>query len=138
MSKRKLSIILLIFGVIGISFGGLIMRSISSGDPWQILFFRSLSFSTTFSVILLLKYKSKFINIVKMTGVYGFIGGIFYMTETGHVWDYWKTTFVAKASADGDGDGVADDVDKFPNDAGEWGDKDGDGVGDNIYQRKSM
>ena len=79
MSKRKLSIILLIFGVVGISFGGLIMRSISSGDPWQILFFRSLSFSITFSVILLLKYKSKFINIVKMTGVYGFIGGIIYM-----------------------------------------------------------
>ena len=25
------------------------------------------------------KYKSKFINIVKMTGVYGFIGGIIYM-----------------------------------------------------------
>ena len=52
MSKRKLSIIFLIFGVIGISFGGLIMRSISSGDPWQILFYRSLSFSITFSIIL--------------------------------------------------------------------------------------
>ena len=79
MSKRKLSIIFLIFGVIGISFGGLIMRSISSGDPWQILFYRSLSFSITFSIILFLKYKFKFLNIVKMSGIYGFIGGIFYM-----------------------------------------------------------
>ena len=42
-----------------------------------------------------------------------------------------KTTYVAKAGADGDGDGVVDDVDVFPNDASEWGDKDGDGVGDN-------
>ena len=47
MSKHKLSIILLIFGVFGVSFNGLIMRSISSSDPSQILFYRSLSFSKT-------------------------------------------------------------------------------------------
>ena len=51
--------------------------------------------------------------------------------ELPHVWDYWPSTYVAKAGADGDGDGVVDDVDVFPNDASEWGDKDGDGVGDN-------
>ena len=54
MSKHKLSIILLIFGVFGVSFNGLIMRSISSADPWQILFYRSLSFSITISIILFL------------------------------------------------------------------------------------
>ena len=32
---------------------------------------------------------------------------------------------------DTDGDGVADDVDAFPNDPTEWDDSDGDGVGDN-------
>ena len=51
--------------------------------------------------------------------------------ELPHVWDYWENTYVAKASVDGDGDGVIDDVDVFPNDASEWSDKDGDGVGDN-------
>jgi hypothetical protein len=36
--ERKLSIILLIIGTIGISFGGLIMRSVSTADSWQIIF----------------------------------------------------------------------------------------------------
>lgn len=79
MSKHKLSIILLIFGVFGVSFNGLIMRSISSADPWQILFYRSLSFSITISIILFFKYKLKFINIIKKTGIYGILGGILYM-----------------------------------------------------------
>ena len=59
------------------------------------------------------------------------LAAMFYMSSDGDVWDYVKSTYEAKASADGDGDGVADDQDVFPNDAKEWGDKDGDGVGDN-------
>ena len=70
ISPRKFSVLLLIVGSTGISFGGLIMRSISSGDPWQILFYRSLSFSITISIILFFKYKLKFINIIKKTGIY--------------------------------------------------------------------
>jgi len=35
------------------------------------------------------------------------------------------------ACPDGDGDGVPDDEDVFPNDPDEWGDADGDGTGDN-------
>ena len=33
---------------------------------------------------------------------------------------------------DSDGDGVADSIDAFPNDAGQWMDSDGDGYGDNM------
>lgn len=39
--------------------------------------------------------------------------------------------FHAPADLDSDGDGVADSIDVFPNDAGEQSDNDGDGLGDN-------
>ena len=46
--ERKLSIILLIIGAVGISFGGLIMRSVNTADSWQIIFYRALSFVIIF------------------------------------------------------------------------------------------
>ena len=80
MSKRKLSIIFLIFGVIGISFGGLIMRSISSGDPWQILFYRSLSFIFCMSIFLIQQNKKSTYNKIKNIGYTGIAGAFFLMT----------------------------------------------------------
>ena len=77
--KRKLSIILLIIGTIGISFGGLIMRSVSTADSWQIIFYRALSFVITFSFVLFYKYRNQFFNKILETGIYGFLGGIIYM-----------------------------------------------------------
>ena len=59
------------------------------------------------------------------------LASMWYMQSDGSYFTLGKMSYVAKAGADGDGDGVADDVDVFPNDASEWGDKDGDGVGDN-------
>ena len=44
ISNRNLSILLLIIGFVGISFGGLIMRNINTADPWQIAFYRALAF----------------------------------------------------------------------------------------------
>jgi hypothetical protein len=45
VSNRNLSIVLLITGSVGISFGGLIMRNINNADPWQIAFYRVLAVS---------------------------------------------------------------------------------------------
>ena len=58
--ERKLSILLLIIGTIGISFGGLIMRSVGTADSWQIIFYRASSFVITFSVVLFYKYRNQF------------------------------------------------------------------------------
>ena len=44
ISNRNLSILLLITGSVGVSFGGLIMRNINNTDPWQIAFYRGLAF----------------------------------------------------------------------------------------------
>ena len=77
--ERKLSIILLIIGTIGISFGGLIMRSVSTADSWQIIFYRALSFVITFSFVLFYKYRNQFFSKILKTGIYGFLGGIIYM-----------------------------------------------------------
>ena len=44
---------------------------------------------------------------------------------------YVVSEMVISLEEDGDGDGVADSVDAFPNDATEWEDTDGDGIGNN-------
>jgi hypothetical protein len=41
------------------------------------------------------------------------------------------STAVISSVHDGDGDGISDDIDEFPNNPEEWTDSDGDGVGDN-------
>ena len=64
ISNRNLSIILLITGSVGISFGGLIMRSINNADPWQIAFYRALAF--LFSITLILFHQHRFGIVTKI------------------------------------------------------------------------
>jgi hypothetical protein len=52
----------------------------------------------------------------------------FYFCENG---EWHPSPFVTVDTTDTDGDGVADDLDAFPNDPAEWADADGDGVGSN-------
>jgi hypothetical protein len=52
----------------------------------------------------------------------------FYFCENG---EWHPSPFVTVDPNDLDGDGVADDLDAFPNDPTEWADADGDGVGSN-------
>ena len=79
ISNRNLSFLLLIVGSIGISFGGLIMRNISSADPWQIAFYRGFAF--LFSIILFLyyQYRLKIFKIIKNTGFPSVAGGFLLM-----------------------------------------------------------
>ena len=79
ISNRNLSFLLLIVGSLGISFGGLIMRNITSADPWQIAFYRGLAF--LFSIILFLYYQYRFeiFKTIKNTGFPGVAGGFLLM-----------------------------------------------------------
>ena len=49
-------------GVFLVSFGGLIVKSFETQDPWQILFWRQLFFAITIFIFLLLKYKKILLN----------------------------------------------------------------------------
>ena len=79
ISNRKLSILLLITGSVGISFGGLIMRNINNADPWQIAFYRALAFLFSITLILFHRYRFAIVTNIKKTGYPGMTGGFFLM-----------------------------------------------------------
>ena len=79
ISNRNLSILLLIAGSIGISFGGLIMRNISIATPWQIAFFRGLAFLFSITLVLFHQYRLEILTKIKNTGFSGIAGGFLLM-----------------------------------------------------------
>ena len=79
ISNRNLSILLLITGSLGISFGGLIMRNINNADPWQITFYRSLAFLFSITLVLIYRHNSDILTSIKKIGYPGIAGGFFLM-----------------------------------------------------------
>ena len=75
ITNRTLSILLLIAGTVGISFGGLIMRNISIADPWQITFYRGIAFLFSITLVLFYQYRSEIIIKIKNSGFPGIAGG---------------------------------------------------------------
>ena len=65
ISNRNLSILLLITGFVGISFGGLIMRNINTADPWQIAFYRALAFLFSITLILFHQHRLGIVTKIK-------------------------------------------------------------------------
>ena len=78
VNKKSLSIFLLLLSSIAISFGGLIMRNIEVANAWQIIFYRSLFFSISISLILIFQYRFIFFKNIKKIGCPGLLGAIFY------------------------------------------------------------
>ena len=78
VNKKSLSIFLLLLSSIAISFGGLIMRNIEVANAWQIIFYRSLFFSFSISLILIFQYRFIFFKNIKQIGYPGLLGAIFY------------------------------------------------------------
>ena len=79
ISNRNLSILLLITGFVGISFGGLIMRNINTADPWQIAFYRALAFLFPITLILFHQHRLGIVTNIKKIGYPGMTGGFFLM-----------------------------------------------------------
>jgi len=67
---------LIFFGALSLSFGGLIVKSFEGATLWQILFWRSLFFSLTVLVFLLISYKKETLKSFYNSGFAGIIGGI--------------------------------------------------------------
>ena len=67
--------ILLLIGGFCLSWGGLIVRSFETTNPWDILFLRSLFFFFGVTIFLIITYKNYSIKIIKDSGIPGFLGG---------------------------------------------------------------
>jgi len=75
---KKLPGPLLIFiGAICLSFGGAIVKSFEGANLWQILFWRQFFFSIIVVLYLFVTYKKNFFKSFYISGLPGFIGGLF-------------------------------------------------------------
>ena len=75
---KKLPGSLLIFiGAICLSFGGTIVKSFEGANLWQILFWRQFFFSIIVALYLFVTYKKDFFKSFYISGLPGFIGGLF-------------------------------------------------------------
>ena len=85
--------LLIFFGALSLSFGGLIVKSFDGATLWQILFWRSVFFSLIVLIFLIISYKKKiFISFYK-SGLPGFIGGIILSGGfCGYVFAMYNTT----------------------------------------------
>ncbi len=85
--------LLIFFGALSLSFGGLIVKSFEGATLWQILFWRSLFFSLTVLTFLIINYKSKVLKSFYDSGLPGFIGGlILSIGFCGYVFAMYNTT----------------------------------------------
>ena len=85
--------LLIFFGALSLSFGGLIVKSFEGATLWQILFWRSLFFSLTVLTFLIITYKNKVLKSFHDSGLPGFIGGlILSIGFCGYVFAMYKTT----------------------------------------------
>ena len=85
--------LLIFFGALSLSFGGLIVKSFEGATLWQILFWRSLFFSLTVLTFLIITYKSNVLKSFYDSGLPGFIGGlILSIGFCGYVFAMYNTT----------------------------------------------
>ena len=85
--------LLIFFGALSLSFGGLIVKSFEGATLWQILFWRSLFFSFTVLTFLIITYKKKTFKSFYESGLPGFFGGIILSFGfCGYVFAMYNTT----------------------------------------------
>ena len=68
---------LIFIGAICLSFGGTIVKSFEGANLWQILFWRQFFFSIIVALYLFVTYKKNFFKSFYISGLPGFIGGLF-------------------------------------------------------------
>ena len=69
--------LLIFLGAVCLSFGGIIVKSFEGANLWQILFWRQFFFSIIVILYLFVTYKKNFFKSFYISGIPGFIGGLF-------------------------------------------------------------
>jgi len=75
--KKMPGPLLVFMGAICLSFGGLIVKSFEGANLWQILFWRQFFFSIIVALYLFITYKKNIFKSFYISGLPGFIGGLF-------------------------------------------------------------
>jgi len=75
--KKVPGSILIFLGAVCLSFGGPIVKSFEGANLWQILFWRQFFFSIIVALYLLLVYRKNFFKSFYISGLPGFIAGLF-------------------------------------------------------------
>ena len=85
--------LLVFFGALSLSFGGLIVKSFHGANLWQILFWRSIFFILVVSIFLILTYRKKVFTAFVNSGIPGLAGGLILSTGfCGYVFAMYNTT----------------------------------------------
>ena len=75
-SRRGYAMLLMVFGSIAISFGGLVQRSIEVATPWQIYVYRSLGLMVVVAAIVAIQNRGRFVDTLRSVGRYGMLAGV--------------------------------------------------------------
>ena len=85
--------LLVFFGALSLSFGGLIVKSFEGANLWQILFWRSIFFILVVSIFLTITYRKNVLKAFVKSGFPGLIGGLILSTGfCGYVFAMYNTT----------------------------------------------
>ena len=85
--------LLVFFGALSLSFGGLIVKSFEGANLWQILFWRSIFFIIVVSIFLIITYRKNVLKAFVDSGIPGLIGGLVLSTGfCGYVFAMYNTT----------------------------------------------
>ena len=85
--------LLIFLGALSLSSGGLIVKSFEGATLWQILFWRSLFFTLTVLLFLIITYRGQTLKSFYLSGLPGFIGGIILSFGfCGYVFAMYNTT----------------------------------------------
>ena len=77
MIKKLPGPLLVFLGAVCLSFGGIIVKSFEGANLWQILFWRQIFFSIIVTIYLIFTYRKDFFKSFYISGIPGFIGGLF-------------------------------------------------------------
>ena len=78
----KLGLFLIVTSALVLSTFGIGIRQVETADGWQILFYRSLSFTLTLLLIIAVRYRGRVITPFRKVGRHGIIAGAFLATAS--------------------------------------------------------
>ncbi|MDG1458992.1 MAG: DMT family transporter [Pseudoprimorskyibacter sp.] len=71
VSPRLMAMGMMVLSSVGISFGGLIVRSMQEADAWQISFYRSVAYASVIAFVILWRYRGRVVPQIRAVGLSG-------------------------------------------------------------------